>query len=161
MRTTLYYILTLLCCVSVLSSCDKLPANGELEGFWQVTEIRLHNEDGSAEVIPMKGTKMFWTFQRDLLSITSPDNPNIYERELLSRFSHQGNTLKLTQMYIHLRSEDIPVTQELLDGSVPEYPLNLLQFGLNAPVTTFTIRTLNGTSFIIESEYARISLRKF
>lgn len=161
MKTTLYPLLVLLISLQIVTSCDKLPANGDLEGFWQVTGISLHNGEGFGEEVSVKHTKMFWTFQQDLLSIITPDNPNLFERELLSRFSHQGNKLDLTQMYIHLRAEDIPITQEMLDGQVPEYPLNIKQYGLNAPTTAFTIRTLNADAMVLESSYARIRLRKF
>lgn len=149
------HILCMLFVVSIFFACNKLPANGDLEGFWQVTAIQYKNNETYDESVPMKNRKIFWTFQQQLLSIqayTQPAETNI-TGETLARFKYSGNTIELNELYVHFRDTDSLLTDpntKLLEG-----------IGITGNKASFTIEKLNDDNMVLSSDFARILFRKF
>ncbi len=145
------FLLAILSCTCLLLSCDKLPENGKLDGWWQVTEVQYARDGVYDSIVPMKDRKIFWAVQLKLISIQGISNGNT--NETLSRFYYSGNQLKLTEMYIHYRERDEKITDSGFD--------KLKDTGINGNQADFVIETLNDKKMQLKSDYARIVFRKF
>lgn len=134
-----------------LSACDKLPENGDLDGYWQVTEVQFCRDGVYDSIVPMKEEKIFWAVQLKLISITGISNGE--SSETLCRFSHEGGQLWITSMYIHKRSEDILIDDNTFSALRPT--------GIDGNQAQFQIEALDGGKMQLKSDFARIIFRKF
>lgn len=73
MKATRYIISILMLATLILSSCDKVPMNGDLDGLWQLTEI--HNGD---DVQELKNEKLYCSFQLHLFMLGDKTSPRHY-----------------------------------------------------------------------------------
>ena len=58
-KRNIFYCLASICLSCIWASCDKLPANGKLDGFWQVTEVQFARNGIYDSVVPMKDRDVF------------------------------------------------------------------------------------------------------
>ncbi len=134
-----------------LSACDKLPENGDLDGYWQVTEVQFCHDGEYDSIVAMKDRKIFWAVQLKLLSITGITNNQ--SNETLCRFSHEGDQLWITSMYVHLRSEDILIEDSTFSA--------LRDTGIDGNQAQFQVEALDDNRMQLRSDFARILFRKF
>lgn len=139
--------------MTLMSSCDKLPENGALDGRWQLMERYTHATPEALDYTvreDMKAKRIYWAFQLKLLSIkTYTSSLN----EILARFRHTGSTLELPQIYIHLGARDSLLTDPATEALVP--------IGIHGNATTFDVIRLNGKQMILRSEQDSLVFRKF
>lgn len=136
---TMKQIILCLCLLLGISSCDKKPINGKLDGRWQLMTIEYNDES------TRKCERIYCSIQ-------------LYTVELLDK---GANPMSLIG---HFSSKDGVVMgefkyQDNLEKTATEEDLN--RFGLNAPVTHFEVEKATGSKMILKSDYARLTFRKF
>lgn len=146
-----HLLLLSLCTFFLLLSCDKLPENGKLDGWWQVTEVQFARNGVYDSIVPMKDRKIFWAVQLKLISITGISNGTT--SETLCRFHYSGDRLQLTEMYVHHRDRDDRITDSAFD--------KLKDTGIDSNQADFTIEALDSKHMQLKSDFARIVFRKF
>ena len=158
-------------CSAIFYSCDKMPENGELDGMWQMLEEQhlSSTPDGGIVVDSVTNKKsegVFWGFQLKLMSIRTPFNMyyhNGFSQLSLCRFVHEGKTLDITQMYIHLDSRDFGTTQTVTRDSLVTDPATTAfsTVGIKGNKTRFIIERLDRHAMILRSDYNRLVFRKY
>lgn len=135
-------------------SCDKVSDNGDLDGMWQFMTITYARNGVYDSTVNAKDYKAYLSFQLDLARI-SWRNVSITDatKNILCRFNHQGNTLQLHDFYLDFAASDSLIT----DANT----LLLTPLGIKGNNVTFTVLEENKNSLILQSDYARIVLRKF
>lgn len=121
----------------VMTSCSKMPQNGDLDGVWQVMYLSV---DGK-EVPKQEGTPNSYIYiQRSVVQLARPDvgaTGNMhYDNDKLSF--------------------DFPYSPE-----DPEERLVMSYFGIYEPEITYTIRELTKKRLVMESARTRLECRKF
>lgn len=149
----------LIFCVAAISAfmaCDKISENGNLDGQWQVMEIRYQTETGGYDsVVDKKSEQIYWMFQLDLMGIRAKV-PGQFELSdnYRSRFSHVGNRLNVFDIYYHeWNVKDSLVTDE---ASTIFYP-----YGIRGNKVSFEVEQLTHDKMRLRSDYAILSFRKF
>ena len=133
----------------LLASCDKTPANGDLDGKWLLKQrfVKETATDGAYSRLAEgpADTKIYWSFQLQLLSITSGSLAhNGQTGETVARFVREGNRLSVTQTYVHFRDRD-----ELI--SDPSTTL-LEVVGIRSNASDFRIALLNSSRLTLCSQ---------
>lgn len=152
-------ILAIITGVVILSalcvSCDKVPVNGKLDGWWQIMEIHYKTSRGTYDsIVPMKEKQAFWAVQLELMSLQSKKRlSDTLTTEILNRFHYTGDSLHMFNFYKHYRSEDILITD-------PNTRL-LMPMGIKGIKADFRIDVLNRSNMELTSDYARILFRKY
>lgn len=143
-----YYIFTLLSviCMLSLSSCDlETSGNGDLDGMWHLVRVDTLSTGG---VKQMEQDRIYWLVQFKLLQL---DDKNGTRSDILMRFEHNGNTLRLFDPYIYDRT----------DGDKPLTDVSLCApFGVNALDETFKVESLDGKKMVLSTDSLRLSFRK-
>ena len=134
-----HLIILTVCTLLLTLSCEKLPENGKLDGWWQVTEVQFARNGAYDSIVPMKEQKIFWAVQLKLISITGISNGTT--GETLCRFHYAGDRLQLTEMYVHHRDRDAT--------------------GIDSNQADFAIEALDSKHMQLRSDFARIVFRKF
>lgn len=138
----IFFALTLVC-----ASCSKLSNNGDIDGRWQLihTYIKTDTEPDHYGMSEDKtAQQIYWSFQLDLLSITSSDNLNGHTPETVARFVYAPPQLAITKTYIHYRDRDSLITDPLSTSLTP--------LGIRGNATNYRIARLNKTTLILCSE---------
>ena len=159
MKTARPLILSLLlsALLPLCVACDKVSDNGDLDGMWQIMSIAYQREQAAAStydsVCATKDYKAYLSFQLDLSKIHWNNIDITDTNVVLSRFKHRGDTLRLDEFYRHYPDSDIPIE---------ENEINILKpFGIWHTEEIFIVKELDSKSLILQSNYARITLRKF
>lgn len=152
MRQTIFI---LLCSIGLLCACDKMPANGELDGMWQLMEASEADGRGSyANATSKKADGIYWSFQLDLLMIHSQHEPlNGHTFDTSARFNKNGNKLNITATYVHFDNRD----SLLADPACTE----LIPLGIYGNSGSYEIERINTKELILASEHNRLVFRKF
>lgn len=147
MKKNIYRIMLLLALMTI-SSCESYLIHDDLDGFWQVSSIE-NKETG--DIIYCKGDT-YYSFQRELvlLSCVSPTAPQGQMKEnYIAYFTHENDSIYMTDFRIYL------------DRSGKQAPLSKLEkFGLYDTYNSFCVEELTSKSLILNSQKARILLRK-
>ena len=147
MKRIIYKILILLTVIST-SSCESYHIHGDLDGFWQVSSIE-NKETG--EIAQCNGD-LYYSFQRELvlISYVSPNAPTgLMKENYIAYFTHENDSIYMTDFRIYL------------DRSGKQAPLSKLEkFGLYDTYNSFCVEELTSKSLILNSQTARILLRK-
>lgn len=135
LKYTLISLSLAFCC-----SCDKIDDNGDLGGFWQLTEWK-SLPDG--KVLATNHDGIYYAVQLDLMSL-SRHNTNY-----LSRFSHRNDSLFIGPVYRNegAHDEQVPISS-LADMGVPA-------------TGAFAIQNLTHSKMILRSDEAVLSFRKY
>ena len=148
MKTIIYRLLVILATTFVIS-CESYLIHGDLDGFWQVTNI----ENKETETITDCNGDIYYSFQRELVLVTYilPNRPKGQIKEnYIAYFTHQGDSITMTDFRIYL------------DKNAKQAPLSSLEkFGLYTTYNTFHIDKLDKNSLILDSNKTRITLRKY
>ena len=139
-------ILLLFGFVQGVASCDKLPENGDLDGNWQLLTIEHH---ATGQVEQVKDQQVFWAVQLKMIYYRGGG----LDKEYLSRFVHQSDSLFLYDFYYHTRYEDYLLT----DSATTE----LSPAGIVGISGRYAVETLNHKSMVLNSTDTRLVFRKF
>lgn len=150
-----HYILILFSSFCMLCSCDKTPANGDLDGMWQLMEASEADGNGSyANAVSRKEDGIYWNFQLQLLMIHSQFEPlNGHTFDTAARFTRSGNKLDITATYVHFGDRD----SLLADPACGE----LIPLGIHGNSASYTINKINAKEMVLSSVHNRLVFRKF
>ena len=133
----IHYILVGICTL-LLASCAKKPINGDLDGRWQLMTIDCH-EDGTQT----KPEYTYYSFSLHLMDLKHREEGV----EIMGTVGKPGR-FNHTEDSLHIRMVNCKQSQ------MPIY-------GMNDTIQHFAVEELNKKKMILNSEYARLSFRKF
>lgn len=132
------------------AGCDKLPANGELDGMWQLTQM---TPAATGETADKKAEHIYWSFQLDMMMIHTPDvlhNGKTYNTSAL--FSRQGDSLHVNSVFVHYVNRDSIISDPA--------STTLDAVGIHGNAAHFRIDQLSSDHMQLTSDYCRLSFRK-
>lgn len=148
MKHLIVSIFSLLC---LCTACDKMPQNGALDGQWQLLQVTSLSDQSAQDV---KADMVYLRFSLDLMEIYTPRTTlNGKTNSTMAHFRYEGNTLAITDLYIHYRDKDTPLTMPL--------PEALQRIGLREVPQTFTITALTSDRLILQDSKVSLTFRKF
>lgn len=133
----------------LLSGCDKLPANGYLDGLWQITSI----EQGGVKT-EMKSKKLYCSFQLKLFMLGTWSFP----RQFFGYFERNGDTIRFysftyrSDYIIGGKGDELMTDEKDLDVIAP--------WGFYSTDCMYNISTLNSSELILEHGSTKITYRK-
>ena len=138
----------------LLTGCSiETSDNGKLDGRWQLMELSYL--DGSNKKVETKEQLIFWDIQYKFISIhcmTGKLHESLTE-ESLCRFTFTGDSLKLFDFYRHYREAD-----QKIDDPLTTY---FQKTGINGIKANFAVLHLDSKTMLLQSDYAKLSFRKF
>lgn len=138
----------------LLTGCSiETSDNGVLDGRWQLMEINYF--DGSNRKVETKEQLIFWDIQYKLISIHSMSGKlhDSLTEESLCRFNYTKDSLKLSDFYRHFREAD-----QKIDDPLTTY---FQKTGINGIKANFAVLHLDSKTMLLQSDYAKLSFRKF
>lgn len=148
MKPYIYKILAALTIV-LASSCESYLIHGDLDGFWQVQNIE---NKQTGDITICKGDT-YYSFQRDLILVTYilPHRPKGQLKEnYIAYFTHENDSIAMTDFRIYL------------DKEAKQAQLSQLEkFGLYDTFNIFHVEELNKNTLTLDSNKARVVLRKY
>ena len=131
----------------LLTSCDvESSDNGQLDGFWQLRAADTLATGGHSD---LTGLSLTWAFQGRLLELRDLHGQRT---DIVSSFSHEGNTLRLFDACIVDRDKgDIRI----------EEPTELSPYGVNRIDESFTVEHLDASKMVLKSDRLRLTFRKY
>lgn len=129
----------------LFTSCEmEVSHNGDLDGLWQLTEIR----EVCSPIIDIRETGTTWGFQFNLVEIHCNARPS----DVIARFERSGDYLRIYSLrYQHHDLDDQLITD----------PTYLVKYGIFSLDETFKIEALTGNSMCLSSPHARLVFRKY
>ena len=111
--------------------------------------------DGSNRKVETKEQLIFWDIQYKLISIHSMTGKfhDSLTEESLCRFNFTGDSLKLFDFYRHYREAD-----QKIDDPLTTY---FQKTGINGIKANFAVLHLDSKTMLLQSDYAKLSFRKF
>ncbi len=98
----------------ILASCEKTPANGDLDGEWILQEIHSKasaSQPEYSEYSDKRATPVFWNVALQLVGINTPGVlHNGKTEDTMCRFVYAQNRLSITHTYVHYRDRDSLLT---------------------------------------------------
>ena len=133
-----------------LCGCDrKWPMNGALDGQWQLLTVETR-ADGV--VTDRKDEQLYFRFQLQLMMLTDLGG-NGYGT-YVGRMTYDQETQVV-------QTQEMNVRNNTGDSGIAATAEQLASFGLDNGVTRFEVVKADGDHLILESDYARLTLRKF
>lgn len=140
-----------------LSSCDKTPINGDLDGMWQLMTIQ--TPQGVQQV---KENRAYLCIQLQLAEwrLFAKEDSDSYGKYFYSHFSHQGDSLCFFDLcypsaHTATGSDDRPVTAvDMVEGALAEW-------GIHTPHTRYRVLQLNANHLTLEKADTVYAFRKF
>ncbi len=126
----------------LISSCGKLPMNGQLDGMWQLMSIA----SATGEEIDTKKQQLYYNVQLELLALQRGGSV-----EYLGRFVHTSDSLIVSDFRVHISG----------DNSTQAVPGDLAPWGIEGISARFGIEKLDGDKMVLRSGKALLSFRKF
>ncbi|MDR2389621.1 MAG: lipocalin-like domain-containing protein [Tannerellaceae bacterium] len=124
----------------LLSSCNKAPMNGPLDGMWQLMEIT--RADG--EKIDVKAEQRYYCVQLRLLSFVKTGSCLF-----LGRFVYNGDSLLIHDVRIYFSEERLASKEAL-------WP-----FGMSDVSEHFAVEEITCSRMVLKSEHATLGFRKY
>lgn len=147
MNNKLTYLAVVMVAV-VLASCSMDTShNGALDGYWKLTTIDSLTTGG---VNNLKDASIFWSVQKDLLTVRDNNDPT--NREYVFRFQRSEGTLILSEGQRYDRTNG---NMDVDDPSV------LSPYGINHQPETFKVDHLTHRVMTLSTEELRLSFKKF
>lgn len=149
MKKWIISIFTIIALILTNTGCRKAPINNDVEGFWILEKFTIL-ETGETE----KCERLFYSITRMLTEISEKQGPNGYG-SYIGCTEYRNNE---TQLIL----KDFKVKQDTGDNG-KNAPIDMLKhFGINnQQETIFNIVFCNGKAMMLESDYARLELKKF
>lgn len=131
------------------TGCKKAPINSDVEGFWILENFTILETDET-----VKCERLYYGITRMLTEIAEKQGTNGYGT-YIGCTEYRNNE---TQLVL----KDFKTKVETGDNG-KNAPIEMLKhFGINnQQETIFNIISCNGKNMILESDYARLSLKKF
>lgn len=126
----------------LISSCGKLPMNGQLDGMWQLMSIA----PVGGEEIDTKKQQLYYNVQLELLALQRGGSV-----EYLGRFVQSSDSLIVYDFRVHISG----------DNSTQAVPGDLAPWGIQGTSERFGIEKLDGDKMVLRSGEALLSFRKF
>lgn len=146
-------LLPLLALLAVLTGCDKVPMNGELDGMWQLVQIEA---DGVTQEV--KDEKLYLSFQLHLAQFTRSNPQQLGRTNYYAHFEHKGNILRIYDLF---KAADYETAQDYNNRITEENISELHPWGFYDLDTPFHVVKLTGSSMILRSDKAQLEFRKF
>ena len=149
MKKWIISIFTIIALILTNTGCRKAPINNDVEGFWILEKFTIL-ETGETE----KCERLFYSITRMLTEISEKQGPSGYG-SYIGCTEYRNNE---TQLIL----KDFKVKQDTGDNG-KNAPIDMLKhFGINnQQETIFNIVFCNGKAMMLESDYARLELKKF
>ena len=135
--------------LALTTSCGmeiETSDNGDLDGFWSLTQIDSTATGATKEVSDLR---LFWSVQHKLLQLQDYQGINPM---CLLRFEKNGQQLTLSSPFLYNRDEG---DQPIEDISV------LAPYGINAMPETFQIQKLNGSKMTLKTDIVTLYFTRF
>ena len=131
----------------LLTSCDKEDsANGNLDGFWQMT-MMLNKVDATNSDMRLSG--ITWAFQGHILELRDVNKVN---QDIIMSFNHDGNKLKLYEPYrVDRDSNDIIINDVAF----------LLPYGIESTTVEYNVIELSNSCMILDNNVWHLEFRKY
>lgn len=144
MKRIIYIIIGL---TLIMTGCNKEDSdNGNLEGFWQMTEMR---NKPNASMSDMRSSCITWAFQGHILELRDVKKNN---QDIIMSFSHEGGKLKVFAPYIVDRdSNDIPIDDVSL----------LTPYGISKTATEYSVLELSSSRMVLDNDVWYLVFRKY
>ncbi|WP_455665426.1 lipocalin-like domain-containing protein [Phocaeicola sp.] len=123
-----------------ISSCDKAPINGKLDGRWQLMNIE--NSDGNTK----ECYRIYYSIQLHLVEISDKGGNG---GTFIGRFSYENDEVTMSEFRHRGNEEELATLKELEP------------FGLYLPTTHLKVEKATSEKLILKSENARLIFRKF
>lgn len=141
-------LLTLLFLCLQLISCEKAPIRSDVEGFWRLERYTVLSTDETIEC-----TRLYYSITRLVTEVSDKGGNGFGAYIARTGYEDNENTLVLSDFKVRGgtadNGEDAPVE-------------GLRNYGINSrEETKFRIIDCDGKTMTLESDYARLELRKF
>ncbi len=136
--------------MAAASGCDKTPANGPLDGQWQLLSI--NTPDGLRET---KACATYLCFQLNLTQWFRPEQQSIY-----AHFTHRADSIRfydfarVSPQAVEGDDDEWITPREMHEGVMDDW-------GIHSTDITFHVRQLSGSRLVLEREDTVLTLRKF
>ncbi len=135
--------------LTILNSCEKAPINNRIEGHWKLEQITTleNNVNTPCE-------RIFYSITRMVTEVAEKQGPHHYG-SFIARTEYQNNETILVL-------KDFKRRASTSDNGVPATKEQLMPFGINNPKETkFNVIESTSDRLVLESDYARLILKKF
>lgn len=132
----------------LLIACDwESSDNGNLDGFWQMTDV---DTLATGEHENVKEKALTWSFQGRIMEVRQATHKGtpIY----IFKFSHEGDILKTYNPYLNDRDKEDPIVEDVKD---------IEPFGFTALSQQFNVLKLTSSRLILQSPTLRLTFRKY
>lgn len=141
-------LLTLLFLCLQLISCEKAPIRSDVEGFWRLERYTVLSTDETIEC-----NRLYYSITRLVTEVSDKGGNGFGAYIARTGYEDNENTLVLSDFKVRGgtadNGEDAPVE-------------GLRNYGINSrEETKFRIIDCDGKTMALESDYARLELRKF
>lgn len=141
-------LLTLLFLCLQLISCEKAPIRSDVEGFWRLERYTVLSTDETIEC-----NRLYYSITRLVTEVSDKGGNGFGAYIARTGYEDNENTLVLSDFKVRGgtadNGEDAPVE-------------DLRNYGINSrEETKFRIIDCDGKTMTLESDYARLELRKF
>lgn len=137
------------------TACSHVSRNGLIDGRWRLHEIHSKVTPTDAYYTAQKkyvlNDRIYWSFQLDLLQITSSLAHNGQTNKTFARFNYESDKLAVYSPYAHLYDHDIPITDP---------NISLESVGIRGHEANFRIVRINSSSLILCSDMDSLVFRK-
>lgn len=142
-------LLYILIMCSSLSACDKLPANGDLDGMWKVVKIE-HN----GKELPIVSDQVCMSIQLKLFMLDEYK----HTRKYFGYFEHKGDSIKFWNFSYESRNEN----ESQNNFPIEEKDKSILEpWGFYSLNEAFKVEKLTKDILIIKNDSTQISYIKF
>ena len=133
----------------VMQGCRKEPVNNDMEGFWQLRQFVVK---GTGEVVTCQ--RLYYGITRMVTEVSEKQGPNGYG-SYIGRTEYRNNETQLVLKDFKVRANTSDNKQDA--------PVEMLRhFGIDSQAeTVFNVVRCDGKDMTLESDYARLILKKF
>ena len=144
MKRILYIIIGV---TLMMTGCNKEDSNnGNLDGFWQMTEMR---NKSNASTSDMRSLGITWAFQGHILELRDVKKDN---QDIIMSFSLVGDKLNLSAPYIVDRDSD--------DIQIDDVDL-LIPYGIDKNTTEYSVLELTSSRMVLDNDAWYLVFRKY
>ncbi|MBR1448447.1 MAG: lipocalin-like domain-containing protein [Prevotella sp.] len=145
-------ILSMIAALMVLTACElKTSDNGDLDGFWQLTQMDTLSTNRSGDVRSMK---IFWAVQGDMLEMRDLHSYGAEDQHEMLNFR-----FKLEQGRLYL-SEPIANDRNISDSIVTS-TATVEFYGLSRTDEVLDVLQLSAEKMTLQTELYRMYFRKY
>ena len=149
MKKWIYTIIAVIGMALGTAGCKKAPINSDVEGFWILERFTVAETNEAVEC-----ERLYYSITRMVTEVAEQDGSKGYGA-YIGRTEYRNDE---TQLVV----KDFKIRQSTGDSGQDAPVENLKHFGINnQQETVFDIVKCDGKEMILESDYARLELKKF